>query len=138
MIPDAGPPRRRKRPTALPEKRLMEDQIEVVETAYEFLLAYAAQGREDDSEGPTRKSRDVITELDTALDEILESLDSDQPFNEVVREDIVKTRKALTLVLAQSRISSELVDNLNASMHLRAVLTDLFLISEAARISASS
>ena len=31
----------------------------------------------------------------------------------------------------------ELVDNLNASMHLRAVLTDLFLISEASRISGS-
>ena len=34
--------------------------------------------------------------------------------------------------------SSELVDNLNASMHLRAVLTDLFLISEAGRISDSA
>ena len=45
----------------------MEDRIEVVETAYEFLLAYAAQGREDDQEGPGVKSRDVLTDLDTAL-----------------------------------------------------------------------
>jgi hypothetical protein len=34
-------------------------------------------------------------------------------------------------VLACPRIGSELIDNLNASIHLRALLTDLFLISEA-------
>jgi len=34
------------------------------------------------------------------------------------------------LVLVQPSISSQLVDNLNASIHLRALLTDLFLIDE--------
>ena len=34
------------------------------------------------------------------------------------------------MVLAQPSISSQLVDNLNASIHLRALLTDLFLIDE--------
>jgi hypothetical protein len=33
-------------------------------------------------------------------------------------------------MLAQDKIGSEMVDNLNASIHLRAVLTDLFLYSE--------
>lgn len=113
----------------------MEDQIEAVETAYEFLLAYAAQGREDDVDGPGQKSRDVLAGLDSALDRLEAMLGGDVPFHQVVADDIGKTRKALALVLAQPRISSELVDNLNASMHLRAVLTDLFLISEAARIS---
>ena len=37
---------------------------------------------------------------------------------------------AVQLVLAQPSIGSQLVDNLNASIHLRAVLTDLFLIDE--------
>ena len=37
---------------------------------------------------------------------------------------------AIELVLAQPSISSQLVDNLNASIHLRALLTDLFLIDE--------
>jgi len=114
----------------------MEEHIEAVETAYEFLLAYAAQGREDDVDGPGQKSRDVLLGLDTALAGLHDILGSDEPFHSVVADDIGKTRKALALVLAQPRISSELVDNLNASMHLRAVLTDLFLISEAARISA--
>jgi hypothetical protein len=115
----------------------MEDQIEAVETAYEFLLAYAAQGREDDVDGPGQKSRDVLVGLDQALATLHDQLQDEIPFHAVVAEDIGKTRKALTLVLSQPRISSELVDNLNASMHLRAVLTDLFLISEAARISSS-
>ncbi len=116
----------------------MEEKIEAVETAYEFLLAYAAQGREDDQEGPGVKARDVLTELDGALTSLEQLLGDTPEFHAVVADDIGKTRKALALVLAQPRISSELVDNLNASMHLRAVLTDLFLISEAARISAAS
>ena len=37
---------------------------------------------------------------------------------------------AVELVLAQSSISSQLVDNLNASIHVRALLTDLFLVDE--------
>lgn len=113
----------------------MEEKIEVVETAYEFMLAYAAQGREDDaSAAPGQRVRSVLDDLDGALTELESTLDRDEPFHVVVREDIGRTRKALALVLACPRISSELVDNLNASLHLRAVLTDLFLISEAARI----
>ena len=112
----------------------MEAQIEVVETAYEFMLAYAAQGREDDVDGPGQKVRTVLGDLDRALADLDSMLNGQEPFHEVVREDVAKTRKALGLVLKSPRISSELVDNLNASMHLRAVLTDLFLISEAARI----
>jgi hypothetical protein len=115
----------------------LESHIEVVETAYEFMLAYAAQGREDDVDGPGRKAREVLAELDHALAEIPGELDASEAFADVVRDDIEKSRKALALVLRQPRISSELVDNLNASMHLRAVLTDLFLLSEAARISSS-
>ena len=42
-------------------------------------------------------------------------------------------RSALRLVLARSDISSQLVDNLNASIHLRALLTDLFVVDEALR-----
>ena len=37
---------------------------------------------------------------------------------------------AVQLVQAQPSISSQLIDNLNASIHLRALLTDLFLIDE--------
>ena len=39
----------------------------------------------------------------------------------------------MELVLAQPAISSQLIDNLNASMHLRALLTDVFLLGEVLR-----
>ncbi len=40
---------------------------------------------------------------------------------------------AMELVLAQPAISSQLIDNLNASIHLRALLTDIFLLGEVIR-----
>ena len=49
----------------------------------------------------------------------------------VLDDDARKAGAALRLVLAQNPISSQLVDNLNASIHLRALLTDVFLIDEA-------
>ena len=46
-------------------------------------------------------------------------------------EDAHKARAGMKLALAQRAIGSQLIDNLNASIHLRALLTDLFLIDEA-------
>jgi hypothetical protein len=51
-------------------------------------------------------------------------------FIAVVERDVLGAQAAVRLVLAQPSIGSELVDNLNASIHLRAVLTDLFLLDE--------
>jgi hypothetical protein len=42
---------------------------------------------------------------------------------------------AVRLVLLQPSIGSQLIDNLNASIHLRALLTDLFLLDEALKIT---
>src|SRR5262249_19192649 len=52
-------------------------------------------------------------------------------FLEILDDDARKARAALRLALAQKSISSQLVDNLNASIPLRALLTDVFLIDEA-------
>ena len=49
-------------------------------------------------------------------------------FRTVLEEDAQKARAAIRLALAQPAISSQLVDNLNASIHLRALLTDLFIL----------
>ena len=50
-------------------------------------------------------------------------------------QDATKASAAVRLVLAQPSISSQLIDNLNASIHLRALLTDLFLLDEALKIN---
>jgi hypothetical protein len=41
---------------------------------------------------------------------------------------------AVELVLAQPTLSSQLIDNLNASIQVRALLTDLFPLREVANI----
>ena len=51
-------------------------------------------------------------------------------FISVIEHDAKHAQAAIQLVLAQPAISSQVVDNLNASIHLRALLTDLFLIDE--------
>jgi hypothetical protein len=48
-----------------------------------------------------------------------------------LQHDAQDSLAALVMVLAQPAISSQLIDNLNASIHLRALLTDLFLVGEA-------
>ena len=48
-----------------------------------------------------------------------------------VEADARASQAAVQLALAQKVVMSQLVDNLNASIHLRALLTDLFLIDEA-------
>lgn len=113
----------------------MDENIEAIESGYEFLLAYAAQGKDTDHGGTDAPSevRRTLSGMSAAAAATMVALEgSDNDFDAVVVEDARKARAAIELVLAQSGISSEIVDNLNASIHLRALLTDLFLLSEAA------
>lgn len=106
----------------------MHNHIEVIESGYEFLLAYAAQGRDDDQ---GTEVRDILTNMSASAREIAVRLaDGTDEFDGVVVNDARNAGAAIRLVIKQAKISSELVDNLNASIHLRALLTDLFLLSE--------
>jgi hypothetical protein len=59
-----------------------------------------------------------------------ESLEQSRKFLAVIDRDANDSLAALEMVQAQPVISSQLIDNLNASTHLRALLTDLFLVEE--------
>ena len=109
----------------------LHENIEAIEAGYEYLLAYAAQGRDSD-EGPGGSEvRTTLSTMSAAATAIATSLvDEAGEFSPVIVDDARKSSAAIGLVLAQKKISSELVDNLNASIHLRALLTDLFLLSE--------
>ena len=111
----------------------LADNIETIEAGYEFLLAYAAQGRPAGSEtGPGPHARATIQGMAEAMAAINAALaNSENAFERVIAEDCYKAGAALGFLLAQEKIGSEIVDNLNASIHLRAVLTNLFLYSEA-------
>jgi hypothetical protein len=114
-----------------------------VEECYEFMLAYAAQGLPTDEGSQSgRQVREFLHRAVKALEglaescatavkeEGLESAERYQAFFAVLDRDARDSLAAIELVLAQPAISSQLIDNLNASIHLRALLTDLFLIGE--------
>ena len=118
----------------------LEEQLDVIESSYEFMLAYAAQGRESESDaGAGPNVREVLNQLSNALTHLEQALqgegvlESAEPFRAVLRSDLGKAQAAVSLVLGTPSISSQLVDNLNASIHLRALLTDLFLVDEASK-----
>jgi hypothetical protein len=97
------------------------------------MLAYAAQGLPgDDNEGS--QIREFLRKAGTALNGLPEAVAAEglqtNGFIGVVERDAHDSQAAIELVLSQRKISSQLIDNLNASIHLRALLTDLFLIDE--------
>jgi len=77
---------------------------------------------------PKRDLRKFIGDFVKRLN--IESAAPYTAFMHVIDRDARDAMAAVRLVLAQPSISSQLVDNLNASIHLRALLTDLFLIDE--------
>jgi hypothetical protein len=118
-------------------------RCDTIEEAYEFMLAYAAQGLEGDTgSGSGGLLREFLTRAASALTGIgdllgaiieqqpLEPADRYHAFARVLDRDARDSLAAIDIVLAQPAISSQLVDNLNASIHLRALLTDVFLIDE--------
>ena len=122
----------------------LKQRIEAIETGYEFMLAYAAQGRETDKGAAAgRNVREYLDKMVAALDGLspvisgcASNVDPELPkvgaaFFTAVETDARVALAALKLVLARADISSQLIDNLNASIHLRALLTDLFVVDEA-------
>jgi hypothetical protein len=122
----------------------LERRIEAIESGYEFMLAYAAQGRQSEKGAAAgRNVRDYLEAMATALDGLgavasacAQRIDpalarASAEFFAAVDADARIARAAVRLVLARADVSSQLVDNLNASIHLRALLTDLFIVDEA-------
>ena len=132
--------------TATEAREELSRRADAIEGGYEMMLAYAAQGLASD-QGAANSSqlRDHLQRFETALtglsqayrdaaaalgigprdalDGLLQALDADAGF----------TQSALRMVLAQPGISSQMIDNINASIHVRALLTDVFVIDEILR-----
>ena len=129
----------------------LKERIDIIEESYEFMLAYAAQGLPGDARSSKGgQLREFLEKADKALGELTDvfrsrisegKLDPKEhylAFLEVLERDAESSRAAMKLVLAQKAIGSQLVDNLNASIHVRALLTDLFLLDEAIKSARSA
>jgi hypothetical protein len=121
----------------------ISERCNTIEECYEFMLAYAAQGLPSDEGSSSggqireflgravRAMYGLAESCATAVkQEHFEPAERCQAFFQVLSRDAHNSLAAMELVLAQPAISSQLIDNLNASIHLRALLTDLFLLSE--------
>jgi hypothetical protein len=121
-------------------------RCDVIEECYEFLLGYAAQGLPSDKESSVgREVRRHLEQAHEALIDLAESCrravadyQSEQmtkydAFFLMLERDGKDSLAAIDLVLSQPALSSQLIDNLNASSHVRALLTDLFLVGEILR-----
>ena len=133
MVAEAGPSAR--------------ERIDAIERGYEFFLAYAAQGLKGDAETKSGgEMRAHLAALIAAVDGLTGAIrvavadkfagggavgDEWDGLLEVIERDASATSAALGVVSAQPSVSSQLIDNLNANVHFRALLTGLFLVDEA-------
>lgn len=121
----------------------LDRRVDAIEAAYELMLAYAAQGLPSDQDSASgAQLRESLRRFDAALtgladlyrDLITAERAGQQAaydgFLAVLTQDARSAQAGLQVVIAQPRISSQLVDNLNASIHVRALLTDVFLVDE--------
>ena len=123
----------------------LRNSINDVEAGYEYMLAYAAQGLIDEptSGGSGPSIRTYLERMQNGLSTIAE--DFEAVINEIagdnaelylnylvtLKDDAAKSKMAVDIVMSLPSIGSQVIDNLNASIHLRALLTDIFLIDEA-------
>lgn len=121
----------------------ISDRCDAIEACYEYMLGYAGQGLPADQdsassqeirrylEGAAQALMGLAGSYEQAVRELnLGPREKYQAFLAVLDRDARDALAAIELALAQPTISSQLIDNLNASLHIRALLTDLFLIDE--------
>jgi len=121
----------------------IETRCDAIEGCYEYMLAYAAKGiNGDEVAGSAGELRHNLIAAVAAMQGLAQSWTDAieyadfQPavrykaFLGILERDTADSVVTLDLVLAQQWISSQLIDNVNASLHVRALLTDLFLIDE--------
>lgn len=118
-------------------------RIDAIEESYEFFLAYAAQGLTSDQGAKSgAQLRDFLSRIESGADGLVpafkalvakEGLGPSELWEgmlSVLEGDAEHTLAAVRLVSSRRGISSQLIDNLNANIHLRALLTDLFLMDD--------
>lgn len=126
-------------------RKNLAEAIDQIEAAYEYFLAYAAQGIRNEANaskvgGQLRRHLEsagtALARLPALLSSVLENGVSEaqaelEAFGKVMEADAGRAAVVVDLVRARSSITSQLVDNLNASVHVRTLLTDLFILDEA-------
>lgn len=129
--------------TAEAAREELSNRADAIEGGYEMMLAYAAQGLPtDQGAANSGQLRDHLKRFETALTGLAQCYrdcaaalgvgpqDALDGFLKALEVDAATTQSVLRLALGQPGISSQMIDNINASIHVRALLTDVFIVDE--------
>ena len=121
----------------------LSNRADAIESGYEMMLAYAAQGlATDQGAANSGQLRDHLKRFEKALTGLAQTYrecaaalgvgpqDALDGFLKALEADAITTQSALRLALGQPGISSQMIDNINATIHVRALLTDVFIVDE--------
>ena len=118
--------------------KALREEIEKIEEAYEYMLAYAAQGRLDEGAGPDgahirdflEQFRKAASSIEAATGELSAAQPSAGDFFEGFKRETAVMKSVLNILLSRKNISSEAIDNTNGLISARAYLTSLFFIDK--------
>ena len=119
----------------------IRQNIDAIEEAYEFMLAYAAQGRVDEGAGPDgahirsflERFAEAAEPLTSHIATLIEK-DAGAALLAKFEEETATILSVLRILLGRDNISSEMVDNTNGLIVMRSYLTTLFFIDKAVMV----
>lgn len=116
----------------------MRAAFDIIEESYEFMLAYAAQGRrtEQAEGGGESRIRTHLRRMEAALGDCEAAIGAGlggpegAAFTARFRDNLATVRSVIALLQARPSVSSEMVDNTNGLIAIRAFLSDVFFIDQ--------
>ena len=124
----------------------IREKIDAIEEAYEFMLAYAAQGRVEEGAGPEGAHiRNFLNQFVAAADALATDVstliqnegEAGAALGASFNQDSMTVVSVLRILLARKNISSEMVDNTNGMIAMRSYLTALFFIDKVVMVDDS-
>lgn len=121
----------------------LQSQIQSAEEAYEFLISYAGRGLDrKQPPGTTEEVRDTLTKLDAAMVGGLEAakavpdehdIDGEEQYRRMLarmEEEVDEARTIVSLIAAQTVVTSPQVDNMNGMSVFQSVMMKFFFLDE--------
>ena len=116
----------------------LRSAIDDVEEAYEFMLAYAAQGRQTEADtGGESQIRGFLQRFRAGLDVfsnhtavLLPDGGTTSAYAAHFNRDTQTMKSILDMLIASSNITSDMIDNTNGMIAVRSFLTNMFFVDQ--------
>jgi len=123
----------------LAQAAAIREAFDQIEESYEFMVAYAQQGRTQEVEegGGESQIRRFLKRFVAAMDDIAKAAEpglggkDGAAFTQRFNSDLATMRSVIAVLLANPNISSFMIDNTLGLMAIRAFMSDMFFIDTA-------